>query len=554
MEPVSPPRLLLRALAAALLVLAVLRPPETYAWSGATCAVLLAAAATVASVVSTPAGLLPAWTAWYLPLAAGTLGLAACRARAVDEAALAAGLVLAAFLGGAIASDRSGREVVARVLVALGCVAAVLAILQAHVTYRQELRTLLEGGEAIPPYMLARLRDGRPAGPFALPAALGGFFALTLPLTLMEARSRALRGARAGLAGAVILQSYALFLTRSVGGLAATALSVSLSLPSLAPRATRRLLAAVAVVGLAVGVFFVVARRQEVTAPGGNPLLLRAGNWRVAAEMIHDHPLFGTGPGSFGAFYPRYMRAGMNETRYAHNTYLQVVAGWGAWAIVPLLALLLAFGRRIRAGWRRGDGDLPFVAAAGSFLAHNLCDFTAYLPGVALPGALLVGLALRPAAAEPAARGRAGWTRAAVLAAGLVVFAGQSLLSARAAVPLAGAREAALEGNAADALALARGAVRSRPSDPAPRAFVAEWVLAHGMDDVALRAEGRREAESAVGLDPQSAILHYDLSQFLRADREIGAAYREISIAHALFPLKEEYGLADVARAGGPTP
>ena len=32
-------RILLRALAAALLVLAVLRPPETYAWSGAVCAI-----------------------------------------------------------------------------------------------------------------------------------------------------------------------------------------------------------------------------------------------------------------------------------------------------------------------------------------------------------------------------------------------------------------------------------------------------------------------------------------------------------------------------------
>src|SRR2546423_525201 len=83
-----------------------------------------------------------------------------------------------------------------------------------------------------------------PAGPFTLPAALAGFFALTLPLTLLEARLLAGRRARALLVVALLLQSYALFLTRSVGGLAATGVSLSLSLPIVAPRSTRTLLAA----------------------------------------------------------------------------------------------------------------------------------------------------------------------------------------------------------------------------------------------------------------------------------------------------------------------
>ncbi len=556
-------RILLRALAAALLVLAVLRPPETYAWSGAACAILLAAAGWLAWLSAEGAPLLPAWTVGLLPVAVATLALSSCRARAFDEAGLASTLVLAALLGKAIASDRRGREVVAGVLVVLGCIAAVLAVLQAHVTYRQELQGLLEAPGPVSPYVLARLRDGRPAGPFTLPAALAGFFALTLPLTLFEARSLTDRGMRGALVAAALLQSYALFLTRSVGGLAATAVSLSLSLPFLAARRRLILFAAVALVVLAVGVHFLHARRQEVSAPGGDPFLLRAGNWRAAAGMIRDHPLFGTGPGSFGTFYPRYMRPGMNETRYAHNSYLQVIAGWGAWAIVPLLGFLLAFGFRLRESWRGRAGDLPFVAAAAAFLAHNLADFTAFLPSVAIPGALLVGLVFRSRetvavgeAADPPSpstgTGRDGGSavagRASLLAAALIAFVGQSLVSARAADLLDRARAAAVEGSDREALALARRAARARPSDPVPRAFVAEWVLAHGMDDGTLRREGRRQSERAVRLDPQSAILHYDLSLYMRSDRETGAAYREQWTAHVLFPLKEDYRLSEAVR------
>jgi hypothetical protein len=550
-------RILLRALAVALLVPAVLRPPETYAWSGAVCAILLASAGWLAWRSADGAPLLPAWTAGLLPLAGASLLLSSCRARAFDEAGLVSTVVLAAILGKAIASDRRGREVVAGVLMALGAIAAVLAVLQAHVIYRQELQSLLEGPGQVSPYVLARLRDGRPAGPFTLPAALGGFFALTLPLTLSGARSLTGRGMRGVLVASALLQAYALFLTRSIGGLAATAVSVSLSLPFLAARRRLLLLAAVVLVVLAAGAHFRHARSQEFGAPGGDPFLLRAGNWQAAAGMIHDHPLFGTGPGSFGTFYPRYMRPGMNETRYAHNSYLQVIAGWGVWTIVPLLGVLLALARRLRESWRGRGAELPYAAAAASFLAHNLMDFTAFLSSVAIPGALLFGLAFRSsetvpvgAVARPPARTGRGAAppvvlRAILLGAVLIAFAGHSVVSALATDLLDRARAAAVEGSDLEALSLARRAGRARPSDPAPRAFVAEWVLAHGMNDGVLSLEGRSQAESAVRLDPESAILHYDLSLYMRAYRETGAAYREQWTAHLLFPLKQDYGLPE---------
>ena len=67
----------------------------------------------------------------------------------------------------------------------------------------------------------------------------------------------------------------------------------------------------------------------------------RAGNWSAAASMIRDHPLFGTGLGTFGTVFPSYRREGMNETRYAHCSWLQLPAELGLGIVPPLLLVPL---------------------------------------------------------------------------------------------------------------------------------------------------------------------------------------------------------------------
>ncbi len=80
---------------------------------------------------------------------------------------------------------------------------------------------------------------------------------------------------------------------------------------------------------------------------------------------------------------------------------------------------------------------------------------------------------------------------------------------------------------------------------------MAEWVLAHGMGDPGLRAEGRRAAACAVVRDPESAILHFIAARYHQAAGENAEAYREIGAAHRLYPLKELYRPGpQVARSG----
>src|SRR5215510_14702292 len=143
-EPSSRDRLLLRALACGLLVLAVLRPPETYPWSVAAARLLLVAAAGVIwRRADSGIPILPRFAAGLLPFVVAAVLLASCRARALDALGGILTLILAVLLGRSLSRDEARRDAVLRVLVALGVVAALLAILQHHVTYREELRALL---------------------------------------------------------------------------------------------------------------------------------------------------------------------------------------------------------------------------------------------------------------------------------------------------------------------------------------------------------------------------------------------------------------------------
>ena len=549
-------------LATALMIVAVLWPPELHPWSGAVCAVM--AAAGLWSVAAAPgAGLGGAIRlAGFAPFALVALRGAANRAAAIDEAALIVLLLLAALCGRSAGHDAGDREALLRLLVVLGSVVAFQALWQTQVTYPRLAAAVRAVDPADPSGVLVRLESGRATGPFLLPAAFGGFLALALPAAL-----RGLlvwRGFWRGAAGAAAFLIVSGFvLGRSMGAILAAAAGVFVGLPLVTPRHRVRTAAILAVAALIVAGVFAVARLQEIRDPAGDPFGLRAGNWAVAAAMLRDAPWFGTGPGSFASFYPRYREAGMNETRHAHNSFLEAAAGWGAWILVPIALLIVAWWRRARSAWR-DPGDrttLICVSAGTAFLVHNLVDFTAYLPGVAIPAALLIGSAFAPTGASPvrmapptaAGSGAgdpppAGWPallRASMVRASGVVLtvmlALHGVTAARSRHDLDHADAAVESGELAGAERSARAAAELRPEDPAPHAFLAQMVLAEQPGDAPAHAAGRAAAAAAVARDPESAILHYTLAQFHRAAGEGGAAFRELSEARRLNPSKLIY-------------
>jgi tetratricopeptide (TPR) repeat protein len=90
---------------------------------------------------------------------------------------------------------------------------------------------------------------------------------------------------------------------------------------------------------------------------------VRLGYWKPAAEMTMSNPLFGVGPGKFGAVYPQLKGPLAEEAQSAHSAYMETAAELG----LAGLALLLAFWGwslwRLLAASRSGDAAAPDAGA-----------------------------------------------------------------------------------------------------------------------------------------------------------------------------------------------
>lgn len=539
----------------ALLLLLPLFPPETRGESFAGCAaivVLLAGLAARAGMPRTGAWALAAAfaAAWPLGRAAAAPG-ASVEPMAIWLLGGAAGVAAAAFAR-PLASDRR----VLLVLAAAGGIAGAHAIYQWAWGLEAAARAIVEGRLVVADRepVLARLAEGRAYGAFATPAALGGFFALCLPLTVGLALERA-GLARRALLLAVALEAGGLLACRSVTAAAALAVSCVVA-------AFRRSRSGVLLVLCAALALAVVALRGgqvlSVSSPD-SPWRQRAGNFRIACEIVRESPWLGVGPGGYAETFPRFRREGDNESRHAHNLPLELAAEVG----VPLGGILsLAFYGLLAGPLLRGRSRSP-VAPAGldiglcAFALQNLGDFSALYPSLLWTAAVLRGLLLE--ADRNADSPRAGPAVALPLLAAAVVAAAAAGLAGLSWNARVRAREEAAAGHDERAAAAARRAALLAPWNPDARLFFAEALARaerHRGDGEALAA-----AEAAVAASPVRPGARDVRASLRLAAGDLPGAYADWAEAAKLYPIRREYTirrdetgrkLAGVAREPGP--
>jgi len=120
-----------------------------------------------------------------------------------------------------------------------------------------------------------------------------------------------------------------------------------------------------------------------------NPIHNRLVYWDAAQHLIAEHPIMGSGPGTFEAGYRRVTTQPQLGVTYAHNTYLQLWVEWGAFG-------LLAWGWLVGVILRRTTRVNPWIAIALWVVPlHNVVDFSFYVPQVALLWWYLAGWSLR---------------------------------------------------------------------------------------------------------------------------------------------------------------
>jgi O-antigen ligase len=120
---------------------------------------------------------------------------------------------------------------------------------------------------------------------------------------------------------------------------------------------------------------------------------------QTTMRIIRDHPLFGTGPGTWQWFAPAYRPAGLQgHPEYAHNDVLQLASDYGFVGVALLASMVGCFLwmavrlNRIAATPDQRAIALGAVAATAAILTHSLFDFSLHIPANAYVLAMLMGL------------------------------------------------------------------------------------------------------------------------------------------------------------------
>lgn len=121
---------------------------------------------------------------------------------------------------------------------------------------------------------------------------------------------------------------------------------------------------------------------------------------RDSLGIVRDHPVLGTGLGSFGVVYPRYMSFSSDLLwDHAHDDYVEALAETGiVGGVIILFALMLffplAFGG-LRERLRGEAGWIQLGAALGccGLLVHSFVDFNLHIPANAAWFAVCAGIA-----------------------------------------------------------------------------------------------------------------------------------------------------------------
>jgi len=156
--------------------------------------------------------------------------------------------------------------------------------------------------------------------------------------------------------------------------------------------------------------------------------------WRAGLAIFADHPVAGTGPGTFGTVHAAYQRDVRYYARDAHSLYVQTAAEQGTAGLVALAVLLgvlaTAWISALRAS-RRTD-SYPLVVGIGlglaAFFAHSGVDMDWMFPANPAMAMLMAGVLAwfakdGVAGHEPGRPVMRPWQRLAIVGALLVATA-----------------------------------------------------------------------------------------------------------------------------------
>lgn len=264
----------------------------------------------------------------------------------------------------------------------------------------------------VSPDYLKKISSNRIFSTMFYPNSLAGVILLLLPVSLgLICRTRAWLTvpARGFLMGSLAAGALAcLYWSGSKGGwllALVLALVALLHLPF-----SKRVKAVVVAVVLVVGVTGFFVKYGGFFQRGATSVVARFDYWRAALQTTGAHPLFGTGPGTFGVVYLTLKKPESEISRLTHNDYLQQASDSGIPAGAAYLALVLTVLWR---GYRKPQGEeggLQFLVWLGflGWALQGAMEFGLYIPALAWPAFTFAGWLLQPQAQRPVTKPDSG--------------------------------------------------------------------------------------------------------------------------------------------------
>ena len=172
---------------------------------------------------------------------------------------------------------------------------------------------------------MAKYAKGRVMGTLVYANALAGAVLLLWPVSIVLAVNSTRRFRPATRVGVIVLTLFmgaaGLFWSGSkFGWLVAIALA-GVWLLRFSPPTRWKWTAVAAVVVLGLAVF--AMRFHTYFAAGATSVGARFDYWRAAGQITREHPVFGTGPGTFQRPYARLKSPEAEMARLTHNDYLE---------------------------------------------------------------------------------------------------------------------------------------------------------------------------------------------------------------------------------------
>ncbi len=272
-----------------------------------------------------------------------------------------------------------------RVIVFAGFIISLLAIYQYFFGFKHILE-YIHKAKITCPFALDYISRKRIFFPFVTPNTLAGYLIMIIPLALIYQDKILL----------IIPLFFALLLTQSLGALLSLLLGLLIYFYLRGKLKKRKILFLLSLLIITGVVFITRSITQLQHAKPCFSIMMRLNYWQETLKIIKAHPLTGVGLGNFN----------LPESRYSHNTYLQICSEIGILGIISFLWLVFSafkiglrnIQKKTTVGLLQNTLKVSFrpaiclFTANLIFLIHNLLDFTFFLPEVSLLWWVILGL------------------------------------------------------------------------------------------------------------------------------------------------------------------